>query len=129
MGSLSSIMRYLAPYRALVAGTIAGLILAVGSELAIPRVIQGVIDGGIQPGDAGAILWGSLAIVGITMVDAVFTFLNTFVSNPTISGYSVVNPDADAGRFSNMTAILVVVFAFFGMFIFMVTRKLSSRQK
>jgi ATP-binding cassette subfamily B protein len=61
----------------LVAGTIAGLVLAVGSELAIPRVIQGVIDGGIQPGDAGAILWGSLAIVGITMVDAVFTFLNT----------------------------------------------------
>ena len=80
MGSLSPVMRYLAPYRALVVGTVAGLVLAVGSELAIPRIIQRVIDGGIQPGVASAILWGSLAIAGVMVVDAAFTFLNTFLA-------------------------------------------------
>ena len=67
---------------------------------------------------------GMMVIIGVLLV---FSFLNVFISNPTISGYSVVDADTqDTARFSSMTSILVVVFAFFGLFLFVVTRKMSD---
>ena len=65
---------------------------------------------------------GMVVVIGVLLV---LTFMNTFVTNPTISGYSVVDASTqDTGRLSNMTSILVVAFAFFGLFIFIITRKL-----
>ena len=67
---------------------------------------------------------GMMVIIGVLLV---FSFLNVFISNPTISGYSVVDADTqDVERFSNVTSLLVVVFAFFGLFLFVVTRKMSD---
>jgi len=66
---------------------------------------------------------GMMVVIGVLMV---FTFLHTFVTNPTISGLAVVDASTqDTARFSNMTSILLIVFAFFGLFIFIVTRKLK----
>ena len=70
---------------------------------------------------------GMMVIIGVLLV---FSFLNVFISNPTISGYSVVDADSqDTERFSNMTSILVVVFAFFGLFLFVITRKMSDERR
>jgi hypothetical protein len=71
---------------------------------------------------------GLVVIVGVLLV---FTFLNVLVTNPTISGMSVVDAESqDTERFANMTSILIVVFAFFGLFLFVITRKLGTfRQK
>jgi uncharacterized BrkB/YihY/UPF0761 family membrane protein len=69
---------------------------------------------------------GMIIIIGVLLV---FTFLNVFITNPTVSGYAVVDADSqDTGRLSNMTSILIIVFAFFGLFLFVVTRKLRDRK-
>lgn len=67
---------------------------------------------------------GMVVVIGVLMV---FTFLNVFVSNPTISGYAVVDAASqDTERFSNVSSILIVVFAFFALFLFMITRKMEQ---
>ncbi|HII71261.1 TPA: hypothetical protein HA265_00725 [Candidatus Woesearchaeota archaeon] len=56
------------------------------------------------------------------------TFLQTLSSGATIEGYSVIGePIPDDHSFSGTTALLVVIFAFFGLFIIIVTRKLDYR--
>lgn len=68
---------------------------------------------------------GMVVIIGVLLV---LTFLNVFITNPTVSGFAVVDAATqDTGRFSNMTSILIVVFAFFGLFLFIITRKLTDR--
>jgi uncharacterized membrane protein len=68
---------------------------------------------------------GMVIVIGVLLV---FTFLNVLISNPTISGYAVVDASTqDTARFSNMTSILVVVFAFFGLFLFVITHRLGDR--
>lgn len=70
---------------------------------------------------------GMVIIVGVLLV---FTFLNVIATNPTISGLAVVDADTqDTQRFSNMTSLLIIVFAFFGLFLFLITRKLDIRKK
>ncbi|MFH1063921.1 MAG: hypothetical protein V1729_02480 [Candidatus Woesearchaeota archaeon] len=70
---------------------------------------------------------GMVVVIGVLLV---FTFINTFITNPTISGYSVVDAQSqDTERFSGMTSILVLIFAFFGLFIFMVTRQINKRDQ
>ena len=70
---------------------------------------------------------GMVVVIGVLLV---FSFINVFISNPTISGYSVVDADTqDVERFSGMTSILVIVFAFFGLFLFVITRKMSGRKR
>ena len=70
---------------------------------------------------------GMMVIIGVLLI---FTFLNVFITNPTVSGYAVVDADSqDTARFSNMASLLIVIFAFFGLFLFVVTRKLSDRRR
>ena len=70
---------------------------------------------------------GMIAVICVLMG---FAFINAFVTNPTVSGYAVVDADSqDTARFSNMTSILIVVFAIFGLFVFMITRKLELRRR
>jgi hypothetical protein len=67
---------------------------------------------------------GMMIVIGFLLV---VTFLNTFVTNPTVSGFAVVDAESqDTARLSNMTSILIVVFGFFGLFLFVITRKLTS---
>ena len=70
---------------------------------------------------------GMVVVIGVLMV---FTFLNVLVTNPTVSGYAVVDADTqDTARFSNMSSILIVVFAFFALFLFMLTRKMHISER
>ena len=69
---------------------------------------------------------GMVVIIGVLLV---FTFLNVFITNPTVSGYAVVDADSqDTARFSTMSSILIVIFAFFALFLFIVTRRLSDNR-
>jgi len=69
---------------------------------------------------------GMVVVIGVLLI---FTFINTFITNPTISGYSVVDVNTqDTERFSGMTSLLVLVFGFFGLFILLVTRKFHKRE-
>ncbi|MBW2972510.1 hypothetical protein KY359_05730 [Candidatus Woesearchaeota archaeon] len=70
---------------------------------------------------------GIVVVIGVLLV---LTFLNVFITNPTVSGFAVVDADTqDTGRFTNMTSLLIVVFAFFGLFLFMITRKLGESKR
>ncbi|MBW2967417.1 hypothetical protein KY362_02935 [Candidatus Woesearchaeota archaeon] len=70
---------------------------------------------------------GLVVIIGVLMV---FTFLNVFITNPTFTGLSVVDASSqDTGRFTNMTSLLVVIFAFFALFLFILTRKMREQQR
>jgi len=67
---------------------------------------------------------GMIAILGLLLT---LTFLNTIVTNPTVSGLAVVDAKTqDTARLSNMTSILIVVFSFFALFLFVITRKLGD---
>ncbi len=67
---------------------------------------------------------GMVVIIGVLMV---FTFLNVLISNPTISGYAVVDAESqDTERFSHMTSLLIIIFAFFGLFLFIATRRMGK---
>ena len=70
---------------------------------------------------------GMVVIIGVLLV---FTFLNVLITNPTISGLAVVDAQSqDTGRFTNVASVLVVVFGFFALFLFIITRRLSERSK
>ncbi|MBW2963843.1 hypothetical protein KY363_00130 [Candidatus Woesearchaeota archaeon] len=70
---------------------------------------------------------GMVVIVGVLLT---FTFLNVLATNPTISGLAVVDAQSqDTTRFSNMTSLLIIVFAFFGLFLFLITRRMDIRKK
>lgn len=57
-----------------------------------------------------------------------FMFVYTFISNAAITGSAAVNPAASHQRFTGTTTLLLVIFAFFGLFIFMVTRRLNKEK-
>lgn len=57
------------------------------------------------------------------------SFSVLFVANPSITGTSVVeSPASDTARFAGTSSILVIIFAVFALFIFLVTKKLRLRQ-
>lgn len=65
-------------------------------------------------------------MISVIALLLLFTFLNTIVTNPMISGYSVVDAETqDTERFSNTTAMLLVVFGFFGLFLFILKKKMG----
>jgi uncharacterized BrkB/YihY/UPF0761 family membrane protein len=69
---------------------------------------------------------GMVLIIAILLS---FTFLNVIVTNPTVVGMSVHDAGTqDTERFSNMSSVLIVVFAFFALFLFIVTRKLARER-
>ena len=51
------------------------LLLSSAGNLAVPRITQEVVDGGILDSRAGVILAGTLVIVGVTALRSLFTFL------------------------------------------------------
>jgi ATP-binding cassette subfamily B protein len=68
-------MSYLRPYRRFVAGSYLLLLVNNGITLGMPLIIRSIIDDGIRGGNAGAIRWGVLALMGLTLIRGLFTFL------------------------------------------------------
>ena len=56
-------------------------------------------------------------------------FAVTFKANPSISGLSVAGAvTQDTARFEGSTAILLIVFAVFALFLFIITKKLRMQR-
>ncbi|MCE5257930.1 MAG: ABC transporter ATP-binding protein/permease [Chloroflexi bacterium] len=76
MKSLVRILRYLKPYRLIITGSLLALAVSIVCDLALPRLIQTIIDQGINARDLAAILRISGIMIGITAVSAVGAVLN-----------------------------------------------------
>ncbi|MFC2030690.1 ABC transporter ATP-binding protein [Chloroflexota bacterium] len=78
MRSLARALGYLKPYWLLATGTFVSLILASVLNLVIPALTARIIDQGIEAGVASVIVWGALAMVGVALMRALFSFLQGF---------------------------------------------------
>ena len=86
MGSLARALGYLKRYWAVALGAFLSLALVSAVNLMIPGLIQRIIDQGITPRDLPRIVDLSLAIIGVSVVKAVFEFLQGYLSAKTSQG-------------------------------------------
>ena len=75
MQALLRVLRFMRPYRRLALAGLALLIATIGTELAVPRLTEYVIDKGITPKDIATILRGSLTMIGVALFGALFAVL------------------------------------------------------
>ncbi len=80
MKSLRRALAYLAPYWLITLGAFAALLLTTAANLAGPQVLRVLIDRGISGGDRQALLWATLALIGVAAVRGVFSFAQGFWS-------------------------------------------------
>ncbi len=73
------ILTYLKPYRWRLVIAYVCLFIAIGAQLAVPRLIQRVIDEGIVNDDRSAILTGSLLIIGVVAIQSGFTYVRSYL--------------------------------------------------
>ena len=78
MGSLGRAVGYLKPYWLLAAGILISLIIATMLNLVIPLITGRIIDEGIDAGVARYIMLGALAMVGVALLRALFSFTQNF---------------------------------------------------
>ncbi len=71
-------LTYLRPYWLLATGTFVSLILSSVLNFAIPALTQQIIDNGIAAKSVPFILWASVAMVGVALLRALFSFLQGF---------------------------------------------------
>ena len=72
------------------------------------------------------ITWSQTAVILIGVI--LFAMSLQLMSNtPAIQGYSVTGEPVYENQFSTTTALLVVIFGFFGLFIIIATKKLDYR--
>jgi ABC-type multidrug transport system fused ATPase/permease subunit len=69
-------LSYLRPYWPLVLGSYLLLLVNNGIALTIPQIIRSIVDRGIRGDDIGAIRWGVLILIGLTLLRGAFTFLS-----------------------------------------------------
>ena len=73
------ILTYLKPYPLSLVVAYVCLFVATGAQLAVPRLVQRVIDHGIVQNDQHAILTGSLLIIAVVTVQAAFTYVRSYL--------------------------------------------------
>ena len=73
------IIGYLRQYRRHLIVAYVSLFIAVSAQLSVPLLVRHVIDDGIAPGARGTIVSGVLLIIGAVAVQAVFTYLRTYL--------------------------------------------------
>jgi ATP-binding cassette subfamily B protein len=78
MESLRRAIGYLKPYGLLTIGIFISLILASALNLVIPALAQQIIDNGIEAGSVRVIIWTAMAMVGVALLRALFSFTQDF---------------------------------------------------
>lgn len=73
------ITRYLGAYRWPLVIAYVSLFVALAAQLTVPKLIQVVIDDGIVVDDRSVVLQGALFIVGATLVQAIFTYVRSYL--------------------------------------------------
>jgi ATP-binding cassette subfamily B protein len=80
MKPLGRALGYLRPYWPLAVGIFFSLLLSSALNLVIPALTQQIIDNGISAGSVSFIVWGALAMIGVALARALFSFLQGFWS-------------------------------------------------
>ena len=70
MSSLRRMIRFMRPYRWVVVLGLFTVILPVMMELTVPRMLQYVVDRGIRAGNMGAIVRGTMIMLGAALIGA-----------------------------------------------------------
>ncbi len=86
MKSLARALGYLKRYWLTALGAYFSLILSTAMMLAIPLLLQVIIDQGITTGNMTVIVALALAMVGVALVQAIFSFLQGYLSEKTSQG-------------------------------------------
>jgi ATP-binding cassette subfamily B protein len=77
MNDIRKLLRYLAPYRRLALFSLVMLVAMVVLDLAIPRLVEHIIDVGIKQKNMSVVLQTSLIMLAISVVDTVVAVLNS----------------------------------------------------
>jgi ATP-binding cassette subfamily B protein len=88
MRALLKIMKFLKPYRRDVVLAMSFLALVVVADLAIPQLVQRIIDQGIIPQNMQLILNTSLIMIGASIISALLAVANTIFSVRTSQGFA-----------------------------------------
>lgn len=80
MRNLRRLVGFVRPYARLAAGALAMLTILVAMDLAIPRLIQRIIDQGIAHHDRGVVIQTALVMLGISVLSALFAIANNHFS-------------------------------------------------
>jgi ATP-binding cassette subfamily B protein len=78
MKPLGRALGYLKPYWLLSIGIFVALLLSSLLNLVIPALTGRIIDDGIDAGFASVIIWGTLAMIGVALFRALFSFLQGY---------------------------------------------------
>jgi ATP-binding cassette subfamily B multidrug efflux pump len=77
---LRALARFLAPYRGKALFALAMLMAMVVLDLAIPRLVERVIDEGIRGGDMRVVLWTSAVMIAVSLLSVAAAVLNSNAS-------------------------------------------------
>lgn len=80
MHHLRVLLRFVSPYRGKAYFSLAMLLAMVALDLAVPRLVQRVIDSGIRRGDLGVVLGTSALMLGISVLSVLVAVLNSNAS-------------------------------------------------
>jgi len=80
MGNASKIYQYVKPYKKLAIFSLVMLVAMVGFDLAIPRLVQHVIDAGIREKNMQVVINTSIIMLIISLLDALVAVLNNLAS-------------------------------------------------
>jgi len=99
MRNLLKILRYLKPYRRKAVIAMGALTVSILTDLAVPRLIQAIVDNGISKGDMHAVLATMGIMLAVSALGAVVSIVNTRYSVDVALGFGT---DVRAAGFRNI---------------------------
>ncbi len=88
MKKLIQLAKFLEPYWKEALLSVVLLIAVVFMDLAIPRLIQRIIDEGITPGNVEVVRWTTLMMLGISILNTLFAIGNNIFSISATEGFA-----------------------------------------
>jgi len=79
-GNIKKLLRYVKPYRGIALFSFIMLLFMVLLDLAVPRLIQRIIDTGVKAGNMDAVLRTALLMLAVSLLDAAAAVLNSLSS-------------------------------------------------
>jgi ATP-binding cassette subfamily B protein len=79
MRILFRLLTYLGRHQGLTAIGIGSLLIGLVLQLTVPALIQQVIDSGIYGGNFSVLLWASVGVVGLTLIQGIFHYGRTYL--------------------------------------------------
>jgi len=99
MSNLMKILRYLKPYRRKATIALVALTVSILTDLAVPRLIQAIVDNGIAKGNMRAVLMTMGIMLAVSALGAVVSIVNTRYSVDVALGFGT---DVRAATFRNI---------------------------